>query len=72
MPYVLYMNQSGRDLPAKIDSDRAHRIARRSKGESIGYDQGGDILLLLDADGNDLAIYTYKSPHFSTEAYLND
>lgn len=72
MPYMLYMNQSGRDLPAKIDSDRAHRIARRSKGESIGYDQGGDVMLLLDADGNELATYTYRSFCFSTEAYLNN
>lgn len=69
--YHLYSNFTGRTLPEKVTSGRVVQLPKRSKGESLGFDQGGDIALIIGPDGETLAEYTYKERYFSTEAYLN-
>jgi hypothetical protein len=70
MPYVLALNHSGRDLPAKVDSDRVMRVARPSW--SIDFTEDGDVATLFDSHGRIVAVYEYRAPCFSTEAYLNN
>jgi len=69
--YRLTANLSNRAFPETATSENVMRLAKRRNGESIGFDNGGDIALVLDADGNALAEYEYHGYVFSTEAYLN-
>ena len=69
--YTLTENTTARAYPTRVDSVRIMQLAKRKAGESIGFDNGGDLALILDANGNTLAAYEYKGPYFSTESYLN-
>lgn len=79
--YKLTKNNTTRALPQTVSSFPhtgyafvtigLMRLAKRRIGESIAFDNGGDIALVLDADGHTLAEYTYVERVFSTEAYLN-
>lgn len=60
MTYRLTENKTGRALPEAVASVRVLQLAKRKKGESIGFDEGGDVALILDADGNTLARYDYN------------
>jgi hypothetical protein len=69
--YKLTLNNTTRALPETVSSFGFNRLAKRRLGESVGFDNGGDIALVFDADGHTLAEYTYVERVFSTEAYLN-
>lgn len=69
--YKLTHNNTKRAFPATVSSDSFLGLAKRRVGESIGFDNGGDIALVIDADGRTLAQYAYIERVFSTEAYLN-
>ena len=69
--YHLKQNDTNRTYPEKVNSIRIMQLAKRKQGESVGFDNGGDTALILDADGKTLARYEYDAPYFSTEAYLN-
>lgn len=64
-------NTARRSFPEKVSTEAVMRLARRSGGESVGFDEGGDIAIVLDADGRTLALYRYSERVFSSEAYLN-
>jgi len=72
MAYHLTLNLTNRAFPARVDSDRIMRLAKRARGESVGFDNGGDLALIFDADGRTLAQYDYRARCFSVEAYLNN
>lgn len=69
--YHLIENTTKRRFPAKADAETIECLPRRRAGESLGYDGGGDIAVILDADGKTLARYRYSIRTFGTEAYLN-
>jgi hypothetical protein len=69
--YNLKQNDTNRAYPSQVNSIRIMQLAKRKQGESIGFDDGGDTALILDANGKTLARYEYDAPYFSTEAYLN-
>jgi hypothetical protein len=69
--YRLTANLSNRSFPESVTSENVMRLAKRRNGESVGFDNGGDVALVLDADGNALAEYEYRGYVFSAEAYLN-
>jgi|688.fasta_scaffold2072338_1 hypothetical protein len=71
MTYRLTLNNTGRILPEVVTSERVMQLPKRRNGESIGFDNGGDVALILDADGKTLAEYEYRGYTFSQEAYLN-
>jgi hypothetical protein len=64
-------NTARRAFPAKVSTEAVMRLANRAFRESVGFDEGGDVALVLDADGRTLALYRYSERVFSTEAYLN-
>jgi hypothetical protein len=65
--YHLIENNTKRAFPETVTS----LSVMRKLGESVGFDNGGDIALVLDADGRTLAQYEYRERAFSTDAYLN-
>lgn len=69
--YKLTQNNTTRAFPAKVSTEAVMRIANRAMRESVGFDEGGDVAVVLDADGRALARYRYSERVFSTEAYLN-
>ena len=69
--YTLIENTTARAYPTRVDSVRIMQLAKRKAGESIGFDNGGDLALIFDADGKTLATYEYSAPHHSAENYLN-
>ena len=69
--YKMTSNNTNRAYPETVTSRSVMQLAKRKQGESIGFDNGGDIALVFDADGHTLVQYEYKEPVFSTEAYLN-
>jgi len=60
MPYRLTENYTTRDLPTISVGLDLLRFCPRNKGESFGFDNGGDIALLIDADGKTLAVWTFE------------
>lgn len=71
MVWRLTINNTERALPPVIDTDKIVKLPKRKQFESIGFDEGGDVALILDADGKVLARYDYRERVFSKEAYLN-
>ena len=69
--YKITTNNTKRAYPETVTSKSIMRLAKRRDGESIGFDNDGDIALVLDADGKTLVEYAYQERVFSTEAYLN-
>jgi hypothetical protein len=69
--YRLTHNGTNRALPETVTSPRIMQLPKRKQGESIGFDNGGDTALILNADGKTLAKYEYQERVFSREAYLN-
>ena len=55
--YYLTENKTARALPGYATGLRLMSYARRCDGESIGFDNGGETALLLDADGRTLAAW---------------
>jgi hypothetical protein len=53
--YYLAQNNTTRALPEQVTGARLMQLAKRRNGESIGFDNGGEFALLLDADGKTLA-----------------
>lgn len=69
--YHLIENNTKRDFPETVTSLSILRLPKRRLGETIGFDNGGDIALVLDSDNRTLVQYEYRERVFSTEAYLN-
>lgn len=69
--YKLTINNTTRTYPETVTSMTILRLPKRKLGESVGFDNGGDTGLVLDADGRTLVQYEYQERVFSTEAYLN-
>jgi hypothetical protein len=69
--YHLIENNTKRAFPETVTSLSVMRLPKRKLGESVGFDNGGDIALVLDADGRTLVQYEYRERAFSTDAYLN-
>jgi hypothetical protein len=57
--FYLEQNTTKRQLPEAATSHRIMQTANRRNGESIGFDNGGDTALLLDADGKTLASWQF-------------
>jgi hypothetical protein len=57
--YYLTENKTPRALPGHATGLRLMAYARRRDGESIGFDNGGDTALLLDANGRTLAAWQF-------------
>ncbi len=57
--YRLIENTTARALPDSVTGLRLMAYPRRRDGESIGFDDGGDTALLLDADGRALASWQF-------------
>lgn len=70
--YKMTANNTSRAYPETVTSQSVMRLPKRKQGETIGFDNGGDIALVMDADGRTLAQYEYQERFFSTEAYLNN
>jgi len=59
MTYRMTENTTRRALPENATGMRLMQIAKRAKGEIIGFDSGGDTALLMDADGRTLAQWEF-------------
>ncbi len=70
--YKMTANNTSRVYPETVTCQSVNRLAKRKFGETIGYNNGGDTAVVLDADGRTLAQYEYQERVFSTEAYLNN
>ena len=70
--YKMTANNTRCVYPETVTSQSINRLAKRKFGETIGYNNGGDTAVILDADGRTLAQYEYQERVFSTEAYLNN
>lgn len=57
--YYLTENNTNRALPGYATGIRLMCYAKRANGESIGFDNGGELALLLDADGKTLAQWQF-------------
>lgn len=52
-------NNTRRQMPEAATGMRLMQIAKRRDGESIGFDNGGETALLLDANGKTLAKWQF-------------
>ena len=59
--FYLTQNNTKRALPGYATGIRLFCHARSANGESIGFDNGGETALLLDADGNTLAQWQFDN-----------
>ena len=59
MAYRLTENHTRRILPEIATGARIMQLPKRANGETVGFDQGGDVALILDADGRTLAEWTF-------------
>jgi hypothetical protein len=57
--YFLKTNNSSRAMPESATVGRILQLVRRRKGESIGFDNGGEIALILGPDGETVASWVY-------------
>ena len=57
--FYLEQNATNRILPEIATGHRLMQMARRRNGETIGFDNGGETALLLDADGKTLAAWNF-------------
>ena len=57
--YRLTENNTRRIFPEIATGARIMQLPKRSAGETVGFDQGGDVALILDADGRTLASWTF-------------
>ena len=59
--FYLIKNNTKRALPEYATGICLFTYARRANGESIGFDNGGEIALLLDANGKTLAQWQFDN-----------
>lgn len=59
--FYLTENNTKRTLPEHATGISILCLARRYDGESIGFDNGGEIALLLDADGKTLGQWQFDN-----------
>lgn len=59
--FYLDQNATRRALPEVATGRRLMQMAGRRNGETIGFDNGGETALLLDADGKTLASWQFDN-----------
>lgn len=58
--YRLIQNNTDRTMPAKTMTEGVLRLPRRIFRESIQFEDGGETALVLDVNGETLALYRYS------------